>query len=348
LGSSSTRLYRWPAEWELQSATWISWPHNRDTWPGRFAPIPSVFTQFIQELAQVQRVEVLAGPAGIQPAAYDCLAAAGLLEHAHVRIHAIPTSDVWIRDYGPTFVQRLSDGAQVGVDWRFNAWGGKYPGFEADAASAAAVLEIAGRERIASEMHCEGGGIEGDGAGTLLATSSCFVTDTRNPSWGRARIEQELRDKLGVEQIIWVDGGGLDGDDTDGHIDQLARFVQPGVVVAAVSSRPEDSNAQGLLANLQTLQEARDARGQRLVVHTLPTPAPKLVDGRRVPESYCNFLLANGIAIVPTFRSPDTDRAALRLLEQLLPDRRIVPLDAADLIWGLGAFHCASQQQPAS
>ncbi|MFO1062969.1 MAG: agmatine deiminase family protein [Pirellulales bacterium] len=334
--------FRWPAEWEVQSATWISWPHNRGTWPDRFEPVPSVFARFIAELSRVQSVHVLTGPDGITPAAVDML-----LEHPNVHLHRIRTNDVWIRDYGPTFVKRTGDGNLVGIDWHFNAWGGKYKHFRDDAAAAVAVCDIVGCERVESDMTCEGGGLETDGAGTILAASSCFLTETRNPGWSRERIESELVSKLGAEKIIWVDGGGLEGDDTDGHIDQLARFVAPGLVVAAVNSRAEDSNAEGLRVNVKTLRAATDACGRALQVIELPTPAPRLIDDARIPESYCNFLIANKIVIVPTFRSAATDQFALKTLAELMPDREIVPLDAYDLIWGLGAFHCASQQQPA-
>ena len=196
-------------------------------------------------------------------------------------------------------------------------------------------------------MHCEGGALEHDGAGTLLTTSSCLLSPARNPGWSRNMIEDELKRQLGVTRIVWVDGGGLDGDDTDGHIDQLARFVTPGIVVAATSSRADDPNREGLLHNVKVLREVVRADGEALQVHLLPTPPPRFVDQVRVPESYCNFIFVNGGLIVPTFRHPETDNAAIQLLSELLPERRVIGLDAYDLIWGLGAFHCASQQQPA-
>ena len=334
---------RWPAEWEPQTATWISWPHSHRTWPGHFEPIPHSFVSFIKTLAEAQPVEVLSGPTGISPSAVEMLH-----NLANVAIHNVRTNDVWIRDFGPTFVQRLSDGKIVGVDWHFNAWGGKYPPFDDDAAAAEAICEIAGCPRSASWLVCEGGGLEANGQGTLLTTSSVLMSQTRNPGRSRSDVENELQFQLGVRDIVWVDGGGIEGDDTDGHIDQLARFVSAETIVVAVSSREDDSNHAGLAENMRTLEKARTADGQTFQVIALPTPAPRFLDGRRVPESYCNFLIANGIVIVPTFRSADTDRAALRLFEQLMPDRRIIPLDAYDLIWGLGAFHCASQQQPAA
>ncbi|QDV22192.1 agmatine deiminase family protein [Aureliella helgolandensis] len=332
----------WPAEWASQAATWIAWPHNLETWPGHFTNVPNTFVRFITELSRVQRVHVLSGPAAMTtPTARERLG-----ELANVTIHDLPTNDCWIRDYGPTFVSRKDDGATIAVDWRYNAWGGKYTPFDDDARAAQSIAKILSFPQSRSSMHCEGGALEGNGEGLLMTTSSCLFTPTRNPGWPVSMVETELKLQLGVHKILWVDGGGLAGDDTDGHIDQLARFVSPNVVVVATSSRPDDPNHQGLQANLQILKKATDLQGAPLTVMPLPTPPPRFVDGIRVPESYCNFVFANGIVLVPTFRHDQTDHLALDLLGQLIPNRRIVPLDAYDLVFGLGAFHCASQQQP--
>ncbi len=332
----------WPAEWERQSATWIAWPHNRDTWPGRFEPIPSQFRRFIATLSEVQLVHVLSGPTTARPSASELLS--GL---KNVHIHSITTNDSWIRDFGPTFVRNRQDDSLVGIDWRYNAWGGKYPPYDADAAAAEKICQVLGCLYRKSNLYCEGGALETDGEGTLLTTGSCLLSSSRNPHWTRVQVELELQQQLGVRQIIWVDGGGLDGDDTDGHIDQLARFVRPGVVVAASSNAEDEPNHAGLEKNLQILARACDASGRAFEVHRLPIPPARFIDGVRVPESYCNFLLANGILVVPTFRHPANDAAALELLGALFPDRTLIPQDASDLAWGLGAFHCLSQQQPA-
>lgn len=334
-------LYRWPAEWEPQVATWLSWPHNQRTWPGEFEPIPEVYVGWIQELTKLQNVHLVVDPDKVPSTNLDILS-----DIENLSIHFWPTNDVWIRDYGPTFVKRISDGRLAGVDWHYNAWGGKYLPFDSDARIAELICAELDCPRNRSSMYCEGGGLETDGQGTLLTTSSCLLSDTRNPGWSRDRVEQELKHQLGVKSIVWVDGGGLEGDDTDGHIDQLARFVAPGVVVAATSSRSDDSNASGLARNLEILQKSVDATGQPLTVHALPTPAPRRIRNQRLPESYCNFLFVNKAVILPTFRSRKTDEDAIRLMEQLLPNHRVIPMDAADLIYGLGAFHCASQQQP--
>jgi agmatine deiminase len=331
----------WPAEWDPQAATWIAWPHNPDTWPDRFPPIPTCFQQFITELSRVQAVHVLSGPRGIPRPAEMFVA-----NLPNVHLHSVPTNDCWIRDFGPTFVRRVDDGALVGVDWKFNAWGGKYPPYDDDARAATLICNILGCPRSSSSLYCEGGGLETDGQGTLLTTSSVLMSPQRNAGWSREMIEVELQLQLGVTKTIWVDGGGLQGDDTDGHIDQLARFVAPDTVVVATSSTKSDPNHAGLEENLRILRKATSASGRPLTVYPLPTPPPRFIDQKRVPESYCNFLFANDLVIVPTFGHDATDQPALRIFEQLLPQRRIVPLDASDLIWGLGAFHCASQQQP--
>jgi agmatine deiminase len=341
LKMSAHSPHSWPAEWEPQAATWIAWPHNRATWPDRFTPIPGVFRKFIAELSQVQPVHVLSGKSSLPEPPQDYLS-----DLKNVTVHAIATNDTWIRDFGPTFVRRLDDGALVGVNWHYNAWGGKWPPYDDDAKAGTAICQTIGCLRSASSLYCEGGALETDGEGTLLTTSSVLMSPSRNPGWSREMVEGELKRQLGVLRILWIDGGGLQGDDTDGHIDQLARFVAPGVVVAATSSSLSDPNHAGLAENVRILRKSLSATEAKLEVFSLPTPPPRSVDQHRVPESYCNFVLANGIVIVPTFRNDATDQPALRLFEQLLPNRRIIPLDASDLIWGLGAFHCASQQQP--
>jgi agmatine deiminase len=333
----------WPAEWEPQAATWIAWPHNRHTWPVNFDRIPSAFVNFIGALAKVQPVHVLSGPAGVQPAATDLLH-----DVPNIHVHSVATNDSWIRDYGPTFVRRRDDGSLVGIDWRYNAWGGKYPPYDLDAQASESICRTLGCPRSMSALHCEGGGLETDGQGTLLTTSSCLLSPNRNPGWTREMIATELRRQLGVQHILWVDGGGLQGDDTDGHIDQLARFVAPGVVVAATSSYRDDPNRSGLEKNLRQLEQAQDAQGNPLTVHPLPTPPPRTIGGQRVPESYCNFLLANGIVLVPTFGHPASDEYAMDLFARLYPQRSIVPVASQELIGGLGALHCLSQQQPAT
>ena len=332
----------WVPEWAKHQATWIAWPHNETTWPGRFEHIPAIFEQKIRTLAEVEEVHVLAGP----PLSADLCKQ--LFKNCNrVTVHRIDSNDCWIRDYGPTFVLGDEGKKLIGIDWRFNAWGGKYEPYDSDGAAAARICNAIGCERFESTLTCEGGGLETDGEGTLLATSSSVVTASRNPGWTREDIEGEWRSRLGVEKILWCDGGELAGDDTDSHIDQLVRFTRPGVVVAAISSTSDDSNAPKLELQRRRVMEMSDVRGRCLEVVPLRTPPPRFIQGKRVPESYCNFYIANEIVLVPQFGYRETDDAALRLLQELMPERMMIPLDASNLIWGLGAFHCATQQQPA-
>lgn len=333
----------WPAEWEPQAATWISWPHNAETWPDRFSRIPPVFIRLISILAESQEVHVLSGhPSDLHQAERSL---GGL---KNVFVHHFPTNDCWIRDYGPTFVRRSDDHSLVGIDWKYNAWGGKYSPYDLDAGACELICRYLRSQRSVSAMYCEGGALDTDGMGTLLTTSSCLMSPTRNPGWTKEMVESELRLQLGVSKILWVDGGGLEGDDTDGHIDQLARFVSRQSVVVSVSSSQEDPNYSKLATNHQILREATDARGETLRVYPLPTPPPRKIESQRVPESYCNFLIANEVVIMPTFGSNFADAQAQEILSDLFPSRTIVPLDATDLVWGLGTFHCASQHQPAT
>lgn len=319
---------------------WIAWPHNQETWPGRFGEVPAAFFRFATVLSEVQPVKILAPQDQIESRYRDALE-----RLPQVEIVGIETNDCWIRDYGPTLVKRHDDQSLVGVCWRYNGWGEKYPPFDKDALAATRIVETIGCPRSNSSLYCEGGALETNGQGLLLSTQSCLLNPNRNPGWTTQMVENELKIQLGVDQIVWVDGGGLQGDDTDGHIDQLARFTNENTLVVAVSS-PQDENYAGLERNAQTLRETRLNSGQPLNVVRLPIPPARFIDSKRVPESYCNFVIANEIVIVPTFRNERTDHEAIDLLGSLFPNRTIVPLDAHDLAWGLGAFHCASQQQP--
>lgn len=330
---------RWPAEWEQQAAIWLSWPHNPETWPGRFQHIPAAFTMFVKAVAAVVPVQVLVAPQVRE------LANSHLQKIENVTLLDCPTNDCWIRDYGPTFV---SEGERlIGVDWGYNAWGGKYPPWDDDARVAALVCQVASADHEVSELTCEGGALETDGRGRLITTPECLITETRNPGWDQQRIAQEFHRRLGVTEILWLDGGGLQGDDTDGHIDQLARFVDERNLVCAVCDDPEDPNHEPLKQNYLQLRVWGRETDPAVEIHRLPIPPKREIDGQRVPESYCNFLIVGGRrVIVPQFRAPAADQFAVELLASLLPDLEIFPLDASELAWGLGAFHCASQQQP--
>ena len=328
---------RWPAEWEPQQAIWFAWPHQKRTWPNRFDGIPTAFSKFVNAVGQFIAVNVLV-PTGRADDARRLLSAdANLFEAA--------TNDCWIRDYGPTFV--LDDNDLVAVDWRFNAWGGKYPPWDDDDAAAKSISKSIGVRRERSPLTLEGGAIEGDGTGRLLTTPICIETATRNRGWSRDRISRELHRRLGVTEIVWIDGGGMLGDDTDGHIDQLARFVTPTDVVVAVSGSTDDENSVPLGRNRKQLESWAEQTSPQVTVHPLPTPPPRSIDGTRMPESYCNFLMIGDRAIiVPTFGHAKSDRKAITLLKSLRPHTEVIGVDASEFILGRGAWHCASQQQP--
>lgn len=329
---------RWPAEWEQQDAMWFAWPQNNRTWKSHFDPVPAAFVKLVHAVAEFLPVKVLAASGRLMTTAKKMLG-------SHVELFDVATNDCWVRDYGPTFVH---DGDRViGIDWRFNAWGGKYPPWDDDAAATRQICNLVGVVSESSPLTLEGGAIEGDGCGRLLTTPVCIETRTRNRGWSRERIARELHTRLGVTEIVWIDGGGLEGDDTDGHIDQLARFLSPTEVVVATSSKSDDPNATGLRHNLTQLQAWAEQTSPVVSVHALPTPPPRLINGLRMPESYCNFLMLGGSAIIaPTFAHRKSDSQAIGILQDLCPSTKVIGVDASEFIWGRGAWHCASQQQP--
>jgi agmatine deiminase len=333
---------RWPAEWEPHAATWIAWPHKVRTWPGRFEPIPQRFALIVESLAQFEPVHVLAGSEAVMAQARTMV---GHLDR--VMLHDIPTNDAWVRDYGPTFLAGPGDGEVSVVDWQFNAWGGKYPPWDLDNEAPHHIARVLRLRRFEPGIVLEGGSIDTNGRGVILTTESCLLDRRRNPGLSGADIERVLQDFLAASKVIWLVGGPLAGDDTDGHVDQLARFVGPHQVVVAVEEDPRDENYAPLQANLRRLQSfEQQARGESLEVIPLPMPRPIVIDSQRVPASYCNFYVANGCVLVPRFEDP-ADDAARDILQPLFPDRQVIGLPARELIWGRGAFHCLTQQQPA-
>ena len=343
---------RMPAEWERHDATWIAWPHHEPDWPGKIGPIPWVYAEIVRALAPYERVEILCHNDDVRD---DARAALTLhdVNPAHYRLHLQPSDRVWLRDSGPTGVHR-DDGSVALVHWGFNAWA-KYDNFALDAHVPEAVQRITSLDRIEARrddngerLILEGGGIETDGLGTMLVTEEWLLSDVqvRNPGYTRERYEAAFAKYLGISHTIWL-GDGCVGDDTHGHVDDIARFVAPGAVVLAHEEDPADENHARSLDNLHRLQRAHDARGQSLRVITLPYPRPVIMDGTRLPASYANFYIANGVVIVPTFNDAN-DRHALNILAQAFPQHRIVGIHAVDLVWGLGTLHCLSQQQPAA
>jgi agmatine deiminase len=340
LESTAVSEFRQPAEWEPLEALWLAWPHHRETWPGRYDRLPPFFAAWIRRIAESTPVRLLASGDARK------FAESMLGKRQDVEIVDVDTNDCWIRDYGPSFVIHRQDGRVHAVDWHYNAWGGKYPPWDKDQAAAKQICEALNIPRHASPLCLEGGALETDGGGRLLTTPGCLVTDTRNPGWTANDISRELYRRLGVSEIVWIDGGGLIGDDTDGHIDQLARFVDTANVVAAVCDDPSDPNRAALESNFRQLRLWGDQTQPRVHVHRLPIPPARHMDGQRVPESYCNFLrLGPQRLLVPTF-SAATDDTALKLLSEI-SGVEAEAVDCVDLAWGLGALHCASRDQPA-
>jgi len=331
--------FRMPAEWEPHVATWIAWPHNRDDWPGRFPPIPWVYAEIVRKLAEVERVRILVEGRAAEDAARRILrkAAANL---AAVEFFHAPTDRGWTRDYCPLFVKNRAGDVAL-TNWRFNAWA-KYDDWKRDAAIPATLARVLGLRAWEPGLVLEGGSIDANGQGLLLTTEECLLSpvQARNPHLNRRQIEQALRDYLGVRRIIWL-RNGIVGDDTHGHVDDLARFVNPDTVVIASEPDRSDANYELLRENLGILRKLP------LRVVKLPMPAPLIFAGRRLPASYANFYIANGLVLVPTFNDPH-DRIALNTLARLFPNRMVTGINAVELVWGLGTLHCMTQQQPAS
>lgn len=332
--------YRWPAEWEPHAATWVSWPHNRNSWPGKFELVPPQFAALVRSVAEVEPVHVLAGGEAVLAEAQQYVG-----DLPNVTLHPIATNDAWCRDHGPTFLIGPPDDPPALIDWEYNAWGGKYPPFDLDNAVPRQIAELQQRRRFAPRIVLEGGAIEGNGCGTLLTTESCLLNPNRNPELSRHEMEQFLVDYLGVRKVLWLADAELAGDDTDGHIDQLARFVNPVTIVAASEENRDDSNYHPLQSIHRQLQAMTDQDGRPLEIHRLPLPQPKFVGEQRVPASYLNFYIANDLVVVPQFEDP-ADRVAIEILSRLFPDRRVRGVPSLDLIWGLGSFHCLTQQEP--
>ena len=331
--------YRMPAEWEPHDATWLSWPHRLATWPGKFEPIPPLYARLVRTLAEYEPVRILAG-------GHPRAQAEVLVGHVpNVTLYEIPTNDVWLRDCGPTFLVGPAGAPPALVNWGFNAWGGKYPPYENDNMIPRLIAGKLGYACYEPGIIMEGGALDNDGRGTFLSTEQCLLNPNRNPQLSRADIERYLADYLGARKVLWL-GGGIVGDDTDGHIDELARFVGPRTVVAAVEDDPQDENYAALQDNLARLKAMTDADGAPLEIIPLPMPRPIFHKEQRLPASYCNFYIANGVVIVPEFDDP-ADARVVQILQRFFPDRRICPLPARDLFWGRGAFHCITQQQPA-
>lgn len=336
--------FRMPAEWEPQTAVWLSWPHKRASWPGRFRPIPKVFARIVAEISRRQLVRINAATA-LQPAAKRLCAAAGA-DMRQVRFHNHPTDDAWCRDHGPIFIRNDSTGEVALTDWAYNAWGDKYPPYAKDNQIPPRIGRLLKLRRFENTMVLEGGSIDVNGRGLLLTSEQCLLHPNRNPHLDRAAIEANLRDFLGVKRVLWV-GEGIVGDDTDGHIDDMTRFIREDAFVTCVEPNSRDRNHAILQENLERLRSMRTPEGRAFEIIELPMPRPMAFERQRVPASYANFLIINGAVLLPTFRQPKRDAQAAEILGHCFPGREIVAIDCHDLIWGLGTLHCISQQQPA-
>ncbi|HJQ84003.1 MAG TPA: agmatine deiminase family protein [Candidatus Binatia bacterium] len=333
-----------PAEWEPHAATWLAWPHERSDWPGKLATIPWVYGEVVRHLVTGERVRILVGDAAMERGARRLLTRVGV-DLARVDFFRVPTDRSWTRDFCPLFVRRDADGDVALTNWRFNAWA-KYPNWRRDDAVPDRIARLLGRRQWKVDVVLEGGSIDVNGRGTLLTTEECLLdtVQARNPGLTRADLERILGEQLGVRKVLWL-GAGIAGDDTHGHVDDVARFVDPVTIVTVVEDDPGDPNHEPLRENRERLARMTDQDDRPLRVVTLPMPAPLFLDGRRLPASYANFYVANGVVLVPTFNDP-RDREALAVLADLFPTRQVVGIHAVDLVWGLGTIHCMTQQEP--
>ncbi|HWB61476.1 MAG TPA: agmatine deiminase family protein [Chthoniobacteraceae bacterium] len=336
--------YRMPAEWEPHEATWISWPHrNGISFPDSYDQIPPVLAKMVDALADSEHVCINVIDEKQEHEVRQQLKKNGARTD-HVKFFHIPTNEPWCRDHGPVFLVRDKEPRMAIVDWDYNAWGWKYPPFDLDDDVPSEVAKHLGMEVFYPDMVLEGGSIDVNGAGTLLTTKSCLLNPNRNPDLTKTEIEKRLTDFLGVRHILWL-GDGIEGDDTDGHIDDLTRFVNRNTVVTVVEEDHDDANYFPLQENLSHLREMETEDGTPLNVFTLPMPSRIVRDGQRLPASYANFYIANKVVLLPVFKDVN-DQWATAVLQKAFPERKVVPIDCRELIWGLGAFHCLTQQQP--
>ncbi|MDR3753633.1 MAG: agmatine deiminase family protein [Terracidiphilus sp.] len=343
-----------PAEWEPHEATWLAWPHNPEDWPGKFAAIPWLYAEIVRLLAPRERVHLIVEDAATERRVKSMLSRAGT-DLDRITFHAWPTDRGWTRDSGPIFV-RNAKGRVALTNWRFNGWA-KYDDWRLDDKLPGRVTKLLGcpawqplvqnQNGTKHPIVLEGGSIDVNGHGALLTTEECLLSEVqqRNPGLSREKLERVFYDFLGIDRVIWL-GRGIAGDDTHGHVDDIARFAGPATIVAAVEPDTSDPNHAPLKENLALLKAARTSDGKQFTVVELPMPSPVVFRGQRLPASYANFYVANGVVLAPTFHDPN-DRVALNLLAEVFADREVIGVHSMDLIWGLGALHCMTQQQPA-
>src|SRR6478609_2407027 len=335
--------FHFPAEFARHSATWLSWPHKEESWPGKIETIFPVYAQFIKLVAEGEKVNINVADEAMKQKAIRYLGKVGAdLKNFQFFFH--PTNDAWCRDHGPAFLINPKTKKKMIVDWGYNAWGGKYPPFDLDDNIPTLVAQHYNIPVVYPGIVMEGGSVDFNGKGTLLTTTSCLLNENRNPNLNQKQIEEHLYNYYGVENILWL-GDGIVGDDTDGHIDDLTRFVNEDTVVTIIEENKSDINYSILQENLRDLKKLRLENGKQLNIVELPMPSAVEYDGMRLPASYANFYIANKYVIVPTFRDKNDDRA-LDILQRQFSTRKVIGLDSVDIIWGLGSFHCLSQQEP--
>lgn len=340
--------YTFPAEWHPHAATWFSWPRPEGiSFPGKYEPIPETMARIIREITPRERVNI-----NVPNENYQQIVSTQLVENGcpldNIHFHHIKTNESWCRDHGPAFVlrrKRTGGHAAAIIDWGFNAWGGKYPPYDDDDQVPRRIAELLELPVFSPGVVMEGGSVDFNGEGTILTTESCLLNRNRNPTLTKAQIEKCLKDYYGQKHVVWL-GEGIAGDDTDGHIDDLARFISPSTIVTAIEEDPRDVNHAALQDNLRRLQLARDHAGQPFDIVTLPMPGILEHGGQRLPATYVNFYFINGALLVPTYGHKKTDRKALDTLQKHLPAHKVIGIDCTELIWGLGAIHCLTQQQP--
>jgi agmatine deiminase len=332
-----------PAEWHPHTATWLSWPHKEESWPGKIGLIYPKYCEFIKVLTGGELVRINVADEQMMAFAKQQLQIAGV-DLNRVEFFEFPTNDAWCRDHGPAFLINQQTKQKAIIDWGYNAWGGKYPPFDLDDVIPTKIGERFGLPVYNPGIVMEGGSVDFNGNGTILTTTACLLNKNRNPHLNRQEIEGYLQSYYGAEQILWL-GDGIVGDDTDGHIDDITRFVNEDTVVTVVEENKNDKNYHILQENLQILKTMRLLNGKQLNIVELPMPDEVIYEDQRLPASYANFYIANSAVVVPTYRCGKDDKA-LEILQDCFPDRKVVGIDSTDIIWGLGSFHCLSQQEP--
>lgn len=336
--------YRFPAEFAKHEATWLSWPHKAASWPGKIESIYPSYSLFVKYLAQSEKVRI-----NVANSAMEVFAKIHL-EKADVNMNMVeffmhPTNDAWCRDHGPAFlINPAAEQKKIIIDWNYNAWGNKYPPFDLDDVIPTLIGKHFNIPVYNPGIIMEGGSVDFNGAGSLITSTCCLLNENRNQHLNQTQIEQYLFDYYGVKQVLWINDG-IVGDDTDGHIDDTVRFVNEDTVITVIEENKQDQNYQLLQDNLQQLKQMRLLNGKQLNIIELPMPEAIIFEDQRLPASYANFYISNAHVIVPTFRSPKDD-AALQIIAEVFKDREVVGIDSTDIIWGLGSFHCLSQQEP--